>query len=311
MDLAPKFLDAKSVLNNLDHHELLMHCKELIYDNMREKSYSPLRELVKLENPLRYMSAMPSFSESLRIFTTKVASFIDYPAGDPRNRVEATVVVNSIETGKVIAIIDGNLITNLKCIVLSSIVTDFCARNDAKVATIFGSGVQAFNQVVTLCNVRDIQKINVVSRTKENLRRFENKVTSFRQFKNINFSYTTQAQSLAQSDIVSTTTTTAVPLIKLSDINKDIHINAIGAHTKETREVSPSILSNSHVIVEDRETAMNEAGTSHSQAMDFEDLLKKDENKLKHSLTLFASVGNGFYDLLVAHYLVRKFELLK
>ena len=57
-----------------------------------------------------------------------------------------------------------------------------------------------------------------------------------------------------------TSTTSPIPLFDGNLLDNGIHINCIGAHTKETREVDLRTIEKSKVVVDERSTALREAG---------------------------------------------------
>jgi ornithine cyclodeaminase/alanine dehydrogenase-like protein (mu-crystallin family) len=85
-----------------------------------------------------------------------------------------------------------------------------------------------------------------------------------------------------------------------------VHINCMGAHTAESRELPVALLRSSVVIVEDVRTAIAEAGESHSGAVELATLLAEMDGALAGRRTIFASTGCAYLDLITCAYLVER-----
>ena len=102
--------------------------------------------------------------------------------------------------------------------------------------------------------------------------------------------------------MVCTATTCAKPLIHAVQLAPHVHINCMGAHTSESREVARELLAGATLIVEDRETAVEQAGEVHETALELRELGAIAPGRLQRALTVFSSTGHAFLDLLSAAY---------
>ncbi len=78
----------------------------------------------------------------------------------------------------------------------------------------------------------------------------------------------------------------------------------MGAHDETGRELPDIILEKACLIVEDKPTAMREAGEVHREAEDLTQMFQKDLGRLKRVQTVFSSTGHAYLDLLTAAHLL-------
>src|SRR5262249_50693579 len=90
-----------------------------------------------------------------------------------------------------------------------------------------------------------------------------------------------------------------------------VHINCVGAHTEGSREVPRELLQKSVLIVEDRPTAISEAGEIHRGAIEIKELPALDPSELRKRPSIFSSTGHAFLDLLATAHVLRHAGLLE
>lgn len=115
---------------------------------------------------------------------------------------------------------------------------------------------------------------------------------------------------LAAADVVVCATTATSPLFPADTVGDRTVVIAVGAHALEAREVEPALAARSLVVVEDRATALREAGVVKA-AVDAGGLGEGDVVPMRDVVTgavplahdgpvLFVSVGMAWEDLVVA-----------
>ncbi len=299
----PKYISAQEVDQYSNVLELSEVFRERYLQNPNDIEV-PQRTSIIRHDPFKAFDIMPAYSEKSKLFITKIGSVI--PKENSEVSLNTTLVAFSGETGKILAIFDGDSITKLKCAAVTAMVTDCCADPESKILGLIGSGVQAKEQVHGVLAVRDIDQIRVFSRNKKNVIKFieEQKKT----YNHIDFVVCESAEETTMgADIVSTATTSFKPIIKAEALQCDkLHINCIGNHIEETREIPQEILQNSFVTVEDKQTAILEAGKIHEKATTLQDLVTLEKDTLYNTRTVFSSTGHAFLDLITVAYLMER-----
>jgi ornithine cyclodeaminase/alanine dehydrogenase-like protein (mu-crystallin family) len=268
----------------------------------------PYRTSILRESPFKAFVVMPAYSNSSDVFITKIGTVL--PENNLTNQsVNAIVVAFSGKTGKLIACFDGNAITNIKCAAVTAMVTDICSPPYANVLGIIGCGTQALQQIHGVSAVRELEEVKFYARNIDKLNKFiecNQHLCPSTQFIACN----NPDETVEGAQIVSTTTTSIQPVIGANILeNQSVHINCMGNHSRESREVPIIVLQKSKLIVEDMATALLEAGDAHKDAITLQQLLVEDVSSLQYQRTVFSSTGHAFLDLITVVYLIEKLNL--
>lgn len=260
----------------------------------------PLRQVVDDGRGTRFLS-MPAVSADHGLCVNKTATITDGPGPT----VTSVVPVFSTATGELLGVLDGAAVTNLKCAAVTALVTDACAAPGSAVLGIVGSGVQAWQQYLGVTAVRRITEVRVHSRTPEHagilcerIRRADPGVRAL--------VGASAEEATAGADVVSTATTSVRPLPIAAELPEHVHINCMGAHTTESRELPRSLLAAATLVVEDRAIAVAEAGEIHRTAIDLESLETGGHPGLDRRRTVFSSTGHASLDLITCAHLVAR-----
>jgi ornithine cyclodeaminase/alanine dehydrogenase-like protein (mu-crystallin family) len=70
----------------------------------------------------------------------------------------------------------------------------------------------------------------------------------------------TSEEAVRNSDIVITSSSSKEPVLKSEWLDEGTHINAIGSHTPNAREIDATTIKRAKIIVDTREAALKEAG---------------------------------------------------
>ncbi|RKH61393.1 ornithine cyclodeaminase family protein [Corallococcus llansteffanensis] len=287
---------------------LVRELEVALEEGLHERMQVPLREVVSSEQPRAAFLSMPAVSKHFGLYINKVATIFERSATDPLPTVNAVVTAFSTRTGELLAMLDGAAVTNLKCAAVSALVTDRCARTDARVLAIAGTGVQARQQAVSVCAVRPIQEVRLWARNASRCAAFASELrASLGQDVRV---ITCESLDVAvrNADVIGTATSSKAPLGRFADLSPTVHINCMGGHTTETREVPLELLRTSTLIVEDLATAVAEAGPVHASALSLGQLVRTGRESLRAGRTVFSSTGHAFLDVITTAHLLRELE---
>lgn len=168
--------------------------------------------------------------------------------------IQGVIHVFDASKGQLLATLDGESITAIRTAAASGLATDLLAKQDANVCAIFGTGVQAKAHVEAMLAVRKIQKYIIISRTQESAQQFIDSQKS-----DVDFELGTN-ESISEADIICTTTPSENSLFEHDFVKRGCHINVVGSHQPEFREVPTETIVNSKVVVDQLEACKNEAG---------------------------------------------------
>lgn len=263
----------------------------------------PPRETAEDGTGTKFIS-MPAVSPDYDLYINKVATIV--APGTPGRGATVTSVVPmfSVSSGRYLGALDGTMVTNLKCAAVTALVTDRCAAKVPGVLGIIGSGVQARQQYLGVAAVRDVREVRVFSPNPDHAAAFAADVTDMTAAAPSVVVCDSAAQASEGVDILITATVSSDPLPISSRLPGHVHVNCVGAHTVASRELSQDLLRSSVLIVEDRRTAVAEAGPLHSAALELDALDTRAADGLDGQRTIFSSTGCAYLDLITCAHLM-------
>lgn len=271
--------------------------KECISKSNKDKTICPVRRINWMGKDCACFT-MEALNETLGIFISKSATFYRRSKSDYLPAINSSVTVFDLKSGKAIAVICGNALTELKCAFTSAYVIEKCTPQYVPHVSIIGSGNQCYSQILAYWLSRNVNSFAVISRTKEKT----DKLYDLTKLIDADLSYYNSIQtSLSSNSFISTTTSSSNEIKELNNLKNVFHINAMGATTPESREVPITLLNKSLVIVEDRETAILEAGELHKNAIEITEL----DDSCSDVNTIFSSTGHAFYDLITCYVILK------
>jgi alanine dehydrogenase len=256
---------------------------------------------------------MPAHIKSLGALGAKVVTV--YKDNVPKHdlpTVMGTIILLDEATGFPVALMDGGYLTAMRTGAVSGVATKFMARSDSAVAALFGTGVQAFTQVLGVHEARPLAKLLAYSVDPPDARRsFAARVT-----KAIGVPVVLAedpAAAVTQADIVILATSAATPVLDGRWLKAGSHINGVGSHAPGARELDTFTVQKSRVVCDLTSACKSEAGdfiipaqagdwSWDKVAGDLGDVIvgKVPGRTSREEITLFKSVGLAVQDLSAA-----------
>ena len=245
---------------------------------------------------------------------TKIVSvYKENPVKHKMPTVLAKIMVQDMETGDIIGIMDGSLITAMRTGAATGVGVKYLARKNSKKMGIYSAGVQARKQVVGVywalnqklekCKVYDLNR-SVAQSFKEELEK-ELGIT-------IEIADSGE-DLLVDTDILVAATTSTIPLFSGDKIPEGMHISSIGAHTATVRELDSTTIKRAALLVAGlKEACLAEAGDyiipiaegiiTEKDIISIGDIItgKKNGRVSEKDITVFKSVGISAQDVAVA-----------
>ena len=175
--------------------------------------------------------------------------------------VLAKIMVQDINTGDIVGIMDGSLITAMRTGAATGVSVKYLARKNSITLGIFGAGVQARKQVSAVywglneklekCKVYDLKK-DIAQDFKNELERelgIEVEIVN------------SGDELLSNTDIIVAATTSTIPLFSGEKVAEGTHISSIGAHAPDARELDSTIIKRAALLSAGlKEACLAEAG---------------------------------------------------
>ena len=227
------------------------------------KAIAPPRQHISTDKGITLI--MPAYLPEGNEFGIKVVSvYDDNPIRKSRLQTDptitATVLVLDPTTGAPKAFMDGASLTAIRTGAGGGVAADLLARQDAKTVGLFGAGVQARTQLQAVMAVRDITRVNLISRTEASAEQLSAEISAWTDAPEVNLVPAPQAV-VADADIVICATTSATPLFDGNALQPGTHITAVGTFVPEKREVDTTTIRRAdRIVVDSREACLAEAG---------------------------------------------------
>ncbi|MBG7610479.1 MAG: hypothetical protein IZT55_06395, partial [Anaerolineae bacterium] len=174
----------------------------------------PLRTQLPVPSHAGNFIVMPSLvsdgsNDSLAV---KIVSV--YPNNPDNNlpTIHAVVLVFEVNSGRVLAMIEGGMLTAIRTGAASGAASDLLARPDSKTVAIFGAGIQAKTQLEAICAVRQIEKIWIYDINIDRAIEFMNIFENFGDpHPRIQIAVNPE-EAISSADIICTATTSKIPV---------------------------------------------------------------------------------------------------
>ncbi|MBY8992178.1 MAG: ornithine cyclodeaminase family protein, partial [Candidatus Lokiarchaeota archaeon] len=217
-----------------------------------------------------------------------------------------------INTGDIVGIMDGSLITAMRTGAATGVSVKHLARKDCNVLGIYSAGVQAkkqvggvywgLNQKLEKCVVYDLNR-NAANEFKTEI---ENEL-------GIEVEIAERGDDLLDTDIIVAATTSTTPLFSGEKIAEGTHISSIGAHAPAARELDSTTIKRASLLAAGlKEACLAEAGDyiipinegiiKEDDIVSIGDIItgRKQGRTSDSDITVFKSVGISAQDVAVA-----------
>ena len=312
------------VLDSLQIRELLpmRDCIELMADALsalaRGEVFQPLRTIIRPPEARGLLGFMPAYrSGEHGAFGMKAICVFPGNPAVGKDAHQGGVILFSRETGEFMALMNASEITAIRTAAVSAVATRLLSRVDAFSLAIIGAGVQARTHLVALDAVRSIKEARVACRNIEHAQELVREMQP-------RFSFPIEAvktneEAVRGADLIVTATSSQEPVLNKDWIAPGAHINAIGTHSPNSREIDGATMAAARVFVDRRESALNESGdyllaakegliNPDSIVGEIGELLigtKAGRNSVDE-ITVFKSLGLAIEDVACAEYLYEK-----
>lgn len=221
------------------------------------------------------------------------------------------------KTGQPAAMIEANLLGQMRTGAASAVATKYMARPDAKIVGCFGTGFQARAQLKAVCSVRRIERVEVYGRHDDRRKAFADEMSELCNVPVIPVH--SPEDVAAEKDIVICATSSPLPLFDGHALAEGTHLNVIGSNYITKSEIDVTTLRRAdHIVCDSRDACKLEAGDfvpaledgslDWSRVHELADVVHGRETGRANpeDITLFKSVGLALEDLAVAVRILEK-----
>ena len=211
------------------------------------KVTQPQRQVLTVKG--NWWGIMPSFTEFS--FSTKIVNVI--PQNKEKNlpSVQGVVILMSPDTGEVLAVMDGSVLTAIRTSAASVLSTEI-ALQSRKIETlgVIGAGMEARYHLKIALKYFSISRVLISARK-----------SHYELAKEFGAEAVELEKLLGESNVIFATTSSDKPVVIGKYLSEDFHVSSIGAHTPNAREVDDDTVKKAKTyLVDSIEAVSNEAG---------------------------------------------------
>ena len=304
------FISAEDIQNNFTIKSLI----EEIESVYKKNSKVPVRQIHNIDylecaNDPSQLILMPAFL-SEEDYGIKLLNVFPSNTLIGLSRVKALFILFDSKNGKVKAVLDGTELTNQRTAAMSAIASKFLSKFNSKKLLVLGTGALVPYMIKAHCFVRPIEEVLIwgrdYSKVKNIVHNYKNNKIKITIVENLE-------KACGEADIITSLTSAKKEFIMGSWLNKNVHIDLVGAHTKLMAELDPYGFSLGNIYVDNRSAVLEEAGDlinainlgfikNNNIKADIQELIKN--NKLvrdkRSEVTIYKSVGYALSDLAAA-----------
>jgi alanine dehydrogenase len=244
--------------------------------------------------------------------SAKTLGYMGYKAyATSRKSASFHVALYDGKTGALLSIMQADYLGQMRTGAASGVATQYMARHEASEVGLFGTGKQARTQLLAVCRVRKINRVQVYSLNEEHRRQFAAEMSELCRTEVIPVPRPELAAE--DKDIVITATTSREPVFNGHWIAEGTHINAVGSNFLGKAEIDGvTVRRCESIVVDSKDQARLEAG-DFVQALEDGSIHWADIHELgqvivgrytgrahPQDVTLFKSLGIGIEDVVVA-----------
>lgn len=247
-----------------------------------------------------WMRLLPAVSAGLGVFGHKLISF------HREVGVRYIITLYDIESGDLLALLDGEAITGARTGATSALAADLLAPPTVETGAIIGTGSVARSQLAALQAVRPVEELRVFSRRSEHRAGFIGEMQPILDIPLIDCPSLDAA--LDGVGIATLATKSAEPVFFARHLAAAIHVNSVGSARPNLSEVDPDAFAGfDRVVCDSVDLVFNESGDAiaaeaqglydRADALDLAAVLEPAPTRARDDMTLFKSTGTGLQDL--------------
>jgi ornithine cyclodeaminase/alanine dehydrogenase-like protein (mu-crystallin family) len=186
-----------------------------------------------------------------------VSVFPDNAARSGKPAIFGTYLLNSTETGEVLAIMDATRLTVWRTAAASALASRYLSRSDTETMVMIGAGALAAQMIRAHASVRPIKRVMIWNRTTNNAEA----IASQFQGTALDVRVVTDLEAACRAaDLISAATISSEPLIRGAWLKPGTHVDCVGAFKRDMRETDDELVQRARIYADTMAGCFGEAG---------------------------------------------------
>lgn len=221
-------IDADTVIR-LTEEAYAAHARKMIEVSPRISAAIP--------GSLNSFIVLPAIPLAQPYFGYKFASSFPGNTQQGLPTVASHIALYSRETGVPVAHVESNYLTTLKTGASAAVATRYLSREDASVMAVIGAGELAKHLVACVSKVRELKELRIYDRDRSRCRVLKKWLEDHEAPSFDMVIAESCEECIKAADIVTTCTTSPVPVLNGIHLADGCHVNAMGSFTPEMQEI--------------------------------------------------------------------------
>jgi ornithine cyclodeaminase/alanine dehydrogenase len=256
----PLLLSRSDVASVLTMPDCLTAVEAAFAELARGETLMPQRSVIRVDQHKGLCLGMPAYvGGGVNALGLKLVTV--YPENPTKHGIATilgTLLLCDPATGAAVAIMDAGYLTAVRTGAASGVATKYLAREDAKTCTVFGAGAQARTQLEAIQLVRPLERVRVLDVVPEAAGKFAEEMGAKL---GIDIAAGEDAhEAVSDADIVVTASSSHDPVFDGEWLRPGTHINNIGSHSPDARELDTTTVVRSKFVADLKEANLAEAG---------------------------------------------------
>lgn len=314
-----KIISEKQIQETYQMSDAIRDVTDLLHAKQQGKIDNPHRTVIDFQERQASALYMPSADKQEELAGVKIVTIFPNNPSQGKPTTQGVILLSDATNGEHVAMMTASYLTRLRTGALSAIATDHLARKNSRVLAVIGTGAMAFEQVLGVLEVRDIETIWLFNRTEAKAVRFKEQLEAFGV--QAGFEIAASAKlAVEAADIIACATRSTEPVFDGNDLKPGTHINGVGSYLPHMREMDETTIARADKIVaDDLAGVQDEAGelihAANSGNWSFDRLHaeltelasgQRAGRETEEEITFFKCVGAAYFDLAVAKGVYRK-----
>ena len=231
--------------------------KEALSDLEQGKCVQPARS-VHIFPEEHMFGFMPAWLGDGQYFGAKIINACHRNLGTEYPSHAGYVIMFDAVHGMPLGLIDAMTVTKIRTGAVSGVATDMLALDDADTLALIGAGAQAYSHMEAISLIRKIKYVNIYDKAKEASKVFKDIIQ--KQYGVTVTVCDTAEAAVRDADIICTLTPSKEPFLMAEWVKPGAHINAVGAFTPVTREITSELMSKVKLYADSIESMKKECG---------------------------------------------------
>ena len=205
---------------------------------------------------------MPAYCEEMDAASIKIITQFPHNIEKGIPTSSAQVILLDGNTGFILAVLDGDYVTQIRTGAASGAAFDLLAKKECRIGALIGTGGQAAAQLEAMLAARKLEEVRVYSRNQERVGAFVQRMQKELEAYGAKIIPAGSSdEAIDDADLIITATPSKTPVFDGTKIKPGATISCVGSYQYHMQELDPAVLPRaSKIYFDSADAVLSEAG---------------------------------------------------